>query len=60
MKISLKYKSSYGNDRYYADCKDSEIICKLAGFKSFTQNQVDMMKREGWELDINGVIPNAD
>ena len=58
MKLTLNYKSSYGNDRYYPACKESEIICKLADFKSFTPNQISMMKREGWELDIKGVIPN--
>ena len=58
MKLTLNYKSAYGNDRYYPACKDSEIICSLADIKSFTQNQINMMKREGWELDIKGVIPN--
>ena len=55
MKLTLNYKSAYGNDRYYPACKDSEIICKLAGFKSFTQQQVDYMRREGWELDIKAL-----
>lgn len=58
MKITLTYKTAYGNDRYYPACADAEIISKLAGIKSFTQGQVNMMKREGWELDIKGVIPN--
>lgn len=57
MKLTLTYKRDFGNDRYYPSCKDSTIICKLGAFKSFTQLQVDMMKREGWELDINAEIP---
>lgn len=57
MKITLTYKSAWGNHRYYPACKDAEIICQLAGFKSFTQQQVDMMKREGWETEINAAMP---
>lgn len=57
MKLTLTYKPSFGNDRYYPACKDSEIICKLAVIKSFTQNQVHMMRREGWEIDIKAAIP---
>ena len=60
MKLTLAYKSAYGNDRYYSACKDSEIICHLASIKSYTQAQVNYMRKEGWELDISGVIPNAD
>lgn len=60
MKLTLNYKSAYGNNRYYPACKDSEVICYLAGIKSFTQSQIAMMKRETWELDIKGIIPNAD
>jgi hypothetical protein len=57
MKITLNYKSAWGNQRYYPACDDSEVIAYLAGFKSFTTQQVEYMKKRGWTVDILAELP---
>ena len=57
MKLTLTYKSVFGRDSYYPGDDISRQICHLGGFKTFTQDQVDYMKKEGWELVINGFVP---
>ncbi len=57
MQLTLTYKKDFGQHRYYPACNESKIITTLAGFKSFTQQQVDYMKKEGWQLDIKADIP---
>lgn len=60
MKLTLNYKREYGINRYYPACDDSKIIAKLGNFKSFTQAQVDYMRKEKWELDIKAEIPTSN
>lgn len=57
MKLSLTYKTVFGRDSYYPADDISRVIARLGGFKSFTQEQVALMKKEGWELDIKAAIP---
>lgn len=57
MQLTFVYKSEFGQKRYYPDCKNSKIIAKLGGFKSFTQDQINMMKVEGWELEFKADTP---
>lgn len=57
MKLTLTYKSVFGRDSYYPDDDISKVIARLGGFKTFTIEQINMMKKEGWELDIKGFVP---
>ena len=57
MKLVLTYKSVFGRDSYYPDDDDGKLIANLGGFKTFTIEQINMMKKGGWELDIRGYIP---
>jgi hypothetical protein len=57
MQITLTYKKVFGNDLYYPADDTAKVICNLGGFKSFTANQVDVMKKAQWELDIKADIP---
>ena len=57
MQLTLTYKFVYGNARYYPADDASRVICRLGGFKSFTHEQVNMMKNEGWELKMLADIP---
>ncbi len=57
MKLTLTYKSVFGRDSYYPDDDISKVIARLGGFKTYTIEQINLMKKEGWELDIRGYIP---
>lgn len=57
MKLTLTYKSVFGRDSYYPADDIGRVIAKLGGFKSFTDHQIALMKKEGWELDIKAAIP---
>ncbi len=57
MKLTLTYKSVFGRDSYYPDDDDGKLIARLGGFKTFTIEQINLMKKEGWELDVKGYIP---
>ncbi len=57
MKLTLTYKSVFGRDSYYPDDDISKVIARLGGFKTYTIEQINLMKKEGWELDIKGYIP---
>lgn len=57
MKLTLTYKSVFGRDSYYPDDDTGRTIAKLGDFKSFTQHQIEVMKKAGWELDIKGFVP---
>lgn len=58
MKLALTYKREYGINRYYPACHDSIVIAKLGHFKSFTQSQVDYMRKEQWDVEIKADIPD--
>ena len=58
MKLTLTYKSVFGRDSYYPDDNDGKLIARLGGFKTFTIEQINMMRKEGWELDIKGFVPD--
>lgn len=57
MKLTLTYKSVFGRDSYYPDDNNGKLIAQLGGFKTFTIEQINLMKKEGWELIINGYVP---
>ena len=57
MKLTLTYKSVFGRDSYYPDDDTGRTIAKLGGFKSFTLHQIEIMKKAGWEININGYVP---
>lgn len=45
-KIIVKYKSSYGNNRFYPECAVSKVILTLMNAKSFTVADLVVLKRE--------------
>lgn len=57
MKLKLIYKSVFGRDSYYPDDDISRVICKLGNFKTFAPWQIEVMKKEAWQLDIKADIP---
>lgn len=57
MKLTLTYKKVFGNDLYYPSDDISKVICRIGGFKSFTSQQVQVMKDAAWQLDIGADIP---
>ena len=56
--ISLIYKKAYGRERYYPDCPQSHLICKLIKRDDGTYAtclvkwQVDAIKEAGWIVNI--------
>lgn len=58
MKLTLIYKSVFGRDSYYPGDEIGSAIAKIGNFKSFAPWQIEIMKKEGWELDIKGHVPD--
>lgn len=58
MKLTLTYKSVFGRDSYYPQDDISKAMARLVPCKCFSPWQIDLMKKEGWELDIKGYVPD--
>lgn len=50
--ISVEYKSSYGNHRYYPQCDISKTIIKLMKAKSFTADDINLL-RNVFTVDVD-------
>lgn len=57
MNITLTYKSVFGRDHYYPDDAISTTIAILGGFKSFTEHQINVMQKAGWNVEIKAALP---
>lgn len=53
MKLELECVEEFGQARFYSrdNCKDADLILSLMGRKSFTAEQVKLMRGHGWEID---------
>ena len=54
MKLHLKYKPSVGRNLLYANDVNAALILKLMNRQSFTTYQVEVMRENGWEVEIEG------
>lgn len=54
--MHLHYVKSYGNDRYYPNCTKSSAILVLMKAKSFTEQNVEILRKH-WTVQIATVIP---
>jgi hypothetical protein len=57
MKIEVEQKSEFGNARFYATNKAASVILSLMGRKSFTLEQIKVMKSAEFEIIIH--VPKA-
>lgn len=52
--IELNYKESYGNKRFYPNCGVSKVIVELMKTKTFTEEQINILKTE-FDVKISGI-----
>ena len=52
MEILVEKKSVYGNDHIYPRCRKGEILCELAGTKTFTPQAVRLCKELGYTFKV--------
>lgn len=55
--IKLAYRKKFGRILYYPNCIVSKTIARITNVKSFTQEQLNIMKKAHWAIDITGWKP---
>lgn len=56
-KLQVTVKSHYGNDLVYPVCEQAHYLCDLAGTKTFTEANIRICKKMGFEFEI--VMPKS-
>lgn len=51
-KIQVKIKTVYGVDRAYPICSVAKLLCELGGGKSFTDKDIKVIKKLGYEIEV--------
>ena len=52
MEILVEKKSVYGNAHIYPRCRKGEILCELAGTKTFTPQAIRLCKELGYTFKV--------
>lgn len=50
LEVSLRY--AYGNERFYPSNSFAMTLCKLMKVKSMTRQDLEICKKQGWEILI--------
>lgn len=57
--IQIQHRASYGNHRYYPQCVLSQTIAKLMKAKSFTADDINLL-RNVFTVDIAYLVDDPD
>jgi hypothetical protein len=57
MKVEVTVKNHYGNELVYPVCNVAQYLCELAGTKTFTEANIRICKKLGYEFEI--VMPRS-
>ena len=52
VKIIIKKKNIYGEDKYYPACKASEAFAAIAGTRTLTESTLRLVKSLGYDLEL--------
>lgn len=58
MKLQVALDKVYGNEVIRPLCKQSRLLCQLAGKKTFTQESINICKELGYEFELHGIEPS--
>lgn len=51
MKIQVSIKPGPGRDLIYPECETAKLLCQLIRQKSFSENDLVIVKRLGYEIE---------
>ena len=52
MKVQVTVKNHYGNDLVYPVCETAINLCELTGTKTFTEANLRICKKLGYEFEV--------
>ena len=52
MKIIIKKKNVYGENRYYPICKDAKLFAEIAGTVTLTLDNLQRIRDMGFKLEL--------
>lgn len=55
MQIIVSIKTVYGNEQVYPVCDQAKIFSQMAGTKTLTRSQLELIKRLGYEIKLHSV-----
>lgn len=57
MKVQVTIKNNYGQEHVYPVCETAIHLCELAGTKTFTEANLRICKKLGYEFEM--VMPKS-
>lgn len=55
MELTVKIKQVYGQDLIYPACNVSQAICRVAGRKTLSHNDIELLKGVGFTFKVEQV-----
>jgi len=52
MKLQVTIKNVYGNETIYPACEQSKLLAKLAGHKTLTRYDIELIKALGYTVEV--------
>ena len=52
MKIIIKKKNVYGDNKYYPICKDAKLFAEIAGTVTLTLDNLERIQDMGFKLEL--------
>jgi hypothetical protein len=56
MELTIKIKYEYGAKRYYPVCKNADTFVKLMGKKTFSKDDIDLIKLLGHTFKVEAEV----
>jgi hypothetical protein len=50
MKITVKIKNVFGNERIYPVCPQAKLFARISGHKTLTRDTIDLIKKMGYSV----------
>jgi len=50
MKITVKIKNVFGNERIYPVCPQAKLFAQISGHKTLTRDAIDLIKKMGYTV----------
>ena len=50
MKITVKIKNVFGNERIYPVCTQAKLFARISGHKTLTRDTIDLIKKMGYSV----------
>lgn len=51
-KLKFRIHYAYGRTRLYPDCNISSMLCIIAGKKTLDEDDLKLIKEQGWEVEL--------